>query len=193
MATKLGSSLYKQNVKDAVEQILVSFGIDLNQPDFQETPVRVAKMYEEFFSGVDKEYEVDDMLKKWFPTNNDQMIIVKDFNAYSICPHHLMPVTYDVAIGCIPNKRALGLSKFVRVTQTLARRPILQENLTQEIADKIQEYLDPKGVVVNLVGRHGCMMFRGVKELHSNTITSALTGVFSEDSSAKAEFFSLIR
>lgn len=160
----------------------------LDDPDFAETPERIKKMYEWFFRNEDPIKHLD----KKFPTNNDQMVIIKDIRAYSLCPHHLMPIEYIISIGYIPDKTALGLSKFSRIVRAVTSYPKLQENMTTQVAGVIEQ-LNPKGVMVVAKGMHGCMRFRGVKEKDSIMITSDCRGIFRVDQKTREEFLTLIK
>jgi len=159
-------------------------------PDMVETPKRFEKMLKHFFRGYTKE-ELDEQIKV-FPTNNDQMVIVKDIECFGMCPHHLLPIIYKVNIGYIPNGFALGLSKLGRIAILLSAKPELQENFTTNIAKELDERLKPLGVMVVVDGIHGCMRCRGV-EMNSSTITSDCRGAFRVNNSAREEFLNLIK
>ena len=162
-------------------------------PDFKDTPNRVARMYSLFFKDKDNESEeVEKILSKTFPTNNDQMIIIKDIECFGMCPHHLLPIIYNIDIGYIPNGLALGLSKFARLAICLSKYPKLQENFTTEITVSINKYLKPKGVMVVVNGLHGCMRCRGV-EMNSSTVTSDIIGTFKTQLQSRQEFLELIK
>lgn len=176
----------KATVANYVAKILKLMGVDLQHPDFKDTPLRVARCYEEMFEGVGRKEEAINILKASFPTENDEMIVISA-KTCSLCPHHLLPVEYNVWFGYIPNKRALGLSKVSRLCDLLAHQPILQENLTTDIAALAMKYLKPKGVAVRLVGSHSCMRVRGVKQSDSTVITTSLLGIFREQK-VKQEF-----
>lgn len=159
-------------------------------PDMIGTPERVAKMFEHFFRNH-KQEEIDVQLSKVFPTTNDQLIIVKDIQTFGLCPHHLLPIVYNIHIGYIPNGKALGLSKLARLSILLAAYPMLQENYTNKIADELEKALSPLGIMVVVSGVHGCMRFRGV-ERNATTMTSDCRGVMREKSEARSEFLQLI-
>lgn len=172
-----------------IEELLVNVGQkDLSHPDFADTPQRVAKMYKHFFRNEDPQIH----FSKKFPTTNDQIVILKGIHTIGLCPHHLIPIEYKVHIGYMPNGFALGLSKFNRVVEAVASYPKLQENMTDEICELINNAMNPLGVIVVVEGIHGCMKFRGVEDT-TVTITSEISGVFKEDPSTKAEFLSLIK
>jgi len=157
----------------------------------KETPKRVAKMYDEIFSGYSKKPK--DVLGKVFETDNDQMVVVKDIDFYSHCEHHLVPFFGKVHIGYIPNGKVLGLSKFARLVEIYARRLQIQEQMTFQIASAIEKHLKPAGVIVIVEAQHLCMAMRGVQKLNSKTITSSISGSFKENPTAKDEFLYLIK
>jgi GTP cyclohydrolase IA len=159
-----------------------------DNPDMAETPRRVARMYEHFFRNnqdISKHIKV-------FPTTNSQLVLVKNIEAFGLCPHHLLPIIYQVHIGYIPNKKAIGLSKFSRIVTDVASYPKIQENLTTELTDVLQEALAPLGVMVLVDGLHMCMRTRGIEQ-DSNTITSDCRGEFTRDFRARDELLNLLR
>lgn len=156
-------------------------------PDMRETPMRVEKMYKHFFRNEDARIHFN----KTFPTSNNEMIILKNINVIGLCPHHLMPIEYKIHIGYIPNGFALGLSKFNRICKAVASYPKLQENLTHEICNLIQNNLKCMGVIVVVKGIHGCIKFRGVEDC-SDTITSQISGIYQMNPEAKREALSII-
>lgn len=162
-----------------------------NNPDMVETPKRVERMYRHFFRNSEYSH-IESIMSKVFPTTNDQMVIIKDIECFGMCPHHLLPIIYKIDIGYIPKGLALGLSKFARLCIAVASFPKIQENLTCEIADTLETYLKPSGVMVVVRGVHGCMRCRGV-EMDSETITSDVRGVFRTVSQARSEFLNLLR
>lgn len=180
------------DITKEVKSILTKFKVDLNHPDFKDTPSRVSKMYNELLAGLGKEKDGRLILDKWFPTDANQMVVFKN-HTFSLCPHHLLPVEYDIYVAYIPRRRAVGLSKIPRLCILVGNQPIIQENLTTQICKQIMETIKPKGVAVLVRGRHSCMTMRGVKQKDSSVITSALRGIFETDASAKAEFIELIK
>lgn len=180
-------------IKKAVSEIIQAIGEDGDREGLQATPNRVAEMYAELFSGLDKDPRDD--LRVDFELGHRELVICKDIPFYSMCEHHLLPF-YGVAhIGYIPNAegRIVGISKLARVVETVARRPQVQERMTTEIADAIDDVLKPVGVVVVVQAEHMCMVMRGIKKPGSNVITSALRGSFHSNPASRAEFFSLIQ
>lgn len=174
-----------------VEQILKLIGEDSEREGLQETPARVARMYAEIFAG----YEVDprDALGVTFDENHEELVIVKDIVYYSQCEHHMAPFFGKVHIGYVPSGKIVGLSKLARLVEAITRRLQVQERITSQIADILNETVSPHGVMVVVEGEHLCMCARGVKKPGSKTVTSAVRGSFREDAAQRAEFLSLIK
>jgi GTP cyclohydrolase I len=150
-------------------------------------------MYQELFLGLNKDPKDD--LGVGFELGHREMVVLKDIPFYSMCEHHLLPF-YGVAhVGYIPNDegRIVGISKLARVVETIARRPQVQERMTTEIADAIDEGIKPAGVAVVIQAEHMCMVMRGIKKPGSNVVTSAIRGAFRRKSASRAEFFSLVQ
>jgi GTP cyclohydrolase IA len=183
----------KEKIVKGVEMILEAVGEDLNREGLVGTPSRVAKAYAELFSGINQDPR--DHLKTCFVEDgHDEIVLVKDISFYSMCEHHLLPFYGKAHIAYLPAEgRIVGLSKLVRVIETIARRPQLQERLTSQVADTITEVLKPKGVVVVIEAEHLCMSIRGVAKPGSMTVTSAVRGLFRSNSSSRLEVFSLIQ
>jgi len=171
----------------AVQAILQAIGEDLNREGLQRTPDRVARMYEELTAGyhVDPVKLVNNAL---FDVDYQQMVVVKDIDYYSLCEHHLLPFFGRAHVAYIPAGRVIGLSKIPRVVEMYARRLQVQERMTTQIADFIQEVLHPQGVAVVVEGSHMCSMMRGIKKANTSMITSAMLGIFQENSKTRAEF-----
>ncbi len=186
-----GKSIKKMNLEDCIFKLLSLFNIDLNHPDFIDTPRRVIGVYEELFEGLTRQGDIKKMFASKFPSQNDNMIIIP-VHTHGICPHHLLPVAYDIKIGYIPDEFVLGFSKFSRITEILSHRPVLQETLTCDIGEAIQSNLKCHGTGVSVSGHHLCMEIRGPKQ---NVVvrTSHLTGLFMEDQKVREEFYLLIR
>ncbi len=174
--------------------VLESLKIDVNDPNFVETPKRITKMYKEIFAGLLPEAmeELDTHLSKTFPCSNDEMVTIKGVETWSTCPHHFLPVHYWVDVAYLPQDKVLGLSKLPRVVDLLAKRPVLQEQYTQDIVDYLEKTLTPRGVAVKVQGVHLCMVMRGIKSFNSKVITSAMTGAFKESLISKQEFMTFI-
>lgn len=183
----------KEKIIKGVTMILEAVGEDLDREGLVGTPNRVAKMYAELFSGLNQDPR--DHLKTCFVEDgHDEIVLVKDISFYSMCEHHLLPFYGKAHIAYLPAEgRIVGLSKLVRVIETIARRPQLQERLTSQVADIITETLKPKGVVVVLEAEHLCMSIRGVAKPGATTVTSAVRGLFRSNSSSRVEVFSLIQ
>lgn len=182
-------------VENYIAKILESLGIDLDDPNFNETPLRVARMYQELFEATKPEAqnELKAIFSSKFPSDNDNMVVCRQIKVYSLCPHHLLPVDYSIVVAYIPDKIVLGISKFTRIAELMARKPILQEQLTVDIAACIQKELSPIGTAVQVSGKHYCMVMRGVKQDDPVVITSHLLGAFKDEPETRAEFMSLAR
>lgn len=178
-------------IQENVKQLLLSLGANLEDPNFKDTPLRVAKMFQHFFR--DKQEEaIAEIATKVFPSKNDQLVIVKDIKCFGMCPHHLAPIEYNIAIGYVPQGKVLGLSKLARLAIAVTSYPKLQEDITKEIVDVLEEQLKPLGAMCVVNGLHGCMRFRGV-EMESATITSDCRGVLRTVPEARAEFLNLLK
>ncbi len=180
-------------IKTAVASIIEAIGEDPNREGLADTPERVAEMYAELFEGLDKDPKEE--LTIGFELGHREMVILRDIPFYSMCEHHLLPF-YGVAhIGYIPNDegRIVGISKLARVVEIVAKRPQLQERMTTQIADAIDEAIKPDGVAVVIQAEHLCMIMRGITKPGSIVITSALRGGFKRRAVSRAEFFSLIQ
>lgn len=178
-------------IKEAVKTILRAVGEDPDRPGLQETPRRVASMYEEMFSGL--HLDPARHLQTIFPENYDEMVLVRDIRFTSMCEHHLLPF-YGVAhVAYIPDGHVTGLSKLARVVEEVSRRPQVQERMTQTIAELVSEHLKTEGVAVVVQAEHSCMSIRGVRKPGSSTVTSALRGIFKTNEPTRAEFMSLIK
>jgi len=180
-------------IKTAVASIIEAIGEDPNREGLIGTPERVAEMYAELFMGLGKDPKEE--LTVGFEIGHREMVILRDIPFYSMCEHHLLPF-YGVAhIGYIPNSegRIIGLSKLARVVEIIAKRPQLQERMTTEIAEAIDEGIKPDGVAVVVQAEHLCMVMRGIEKPGSNVITSAIRGGFKHRAASRAEFFSLIQ
>lgn len=181
----------KKKIEEAVKIILEAVGEDVNRAGLIETPQRVARMYEEMFAGLNS--DPHQHLKLFDEVSNDEMVIVKDIPFSSMCEHHLLPFMGKAHIAYIPsNNKIIGLSKFARIVDNFAKRPQVQERLTSDIADFLEENLEPKGVAVILEAEHTCMSIRGAKASGSKTQTSALRGCMKSDARTRAEALSLL-
>ena len=177
-------------IERAVREILIAVGEDPDREGLLETPNRVARMYGEVFSGLHRDISKD---IKTFTSDNDEMILIGDIPFYSMCEHHLLPFHGKAHVVYVPRDgKILGLSKVARIVDTLSRKPQLQERLTSEIADTIQQAVDAMSVCVVLEAEHLCMTMRGVRKPGSKTVTSAMRGGCRSDARTRAEALALI-
>jgi GTP cyclohydrolase IA len=176
-----------EQIEEAVRAILGNIGEDPEREGLQRTPSRVAKMYAELTAGyrVDPEALINDAI---FSVDYDEMVMVKDVDFSSMCEHHMLPFMGRVHVAYIPNGKVIGLSKIPRIVEMYARRLQVQERMTVQIADFIDEALKPLGVAVVAEGVHMCSVMRGVKKANAKMITSAMRGVFRSDPKTRAEF-----
>lgn len=181
----------KEKIKEAVLLLLEGIGEDVNREGLQDTPERVARMYEEIYAGMEEDTKIH--LSRTFTAQNNEMVIEKDITFFSTCEHHLMPFYGKAHIAYIPDGKVVGLSKLARTVEVYARRPQIQEQMTAQIADAIMEHLKPKGVMVMLEAEHMCMTMRGVKKPGSKTVTMVSRGVFAEDTRMQDTFLRVIR
>src|SRR5271168_2356653 len=178
--------------QELYRELLVRIGEDPTRDGLLDTPERMEKSMAFLTRGyaMDVKTVLHDAL---FEVEYDEMVIVKDVEFYSMCEHHLLPFFGKAHIAYVPQGKVIGLSKIPRVVDVFARRLQVQERLTTEIADAIQEAIDPQGVAVILEAQHLCMMMRGVEKQHSETVTSAMRGVFKSQLQTRNEFLSLVR
>ncbi len=172
--------------------ILKAIGEDPERPGLKDTPARAAKAMEFLMQGytMDIDEVVNDAL---FPSDTDEIIIVKDIELYSMCEHHMLPFIGKCHVAYLPKGRVIGLSKIARVVDVFARRLQIQENLTSEIANCIVEKTDAKGAAVIIEAQHMCMMMRGVQKQNSTMTTSCMLGAFRNSPSTRNEFLSLLK
>ena len=178
-------------MENSVKEILKHIGEDPTREGLIDTPKRVRKAWEFMCSGYDK--DPNEIIKQaLFTSSNDEMVVVKDIELYSMCEHHMLPIIGKAHVAYIPNGKVIGLSKIPRVVDVFARRLQIQEQLTEQIAQAINEAINPKGVAVVIDARHMCMEMRGVEKICSTTVTSALRGLFKKDRKTRDEFMSII-
>jgi GTP cyclohydrolase I len=177
-------------IEAAVREILFAIGEDPDREGLQETPARVARMYAEIFAGLHKDPR--EHLRKTFTEKYDEVVLVRDIDFGSFCEHHLLPFTGKAHIAYLPNGRIVGLSKLARVVEVLARRPQVQERMTEELADLLMQELDPRGVAIILEASHSCMTLRGVRNPSSQCTTSAMRGSFRDNALTRSELMSLV-
>lgn len=177
-------------IEGAVRTILKAVGEDPDREGLLETPARVSRMYAEMFSGLREDPRIH--LQKVFTEKYDEVVIVRDIMFASMCEHHLLPFTGKAHIGYVPDGRVVGLSKLARLVEGVARRPQVQERMTETIADMLVTELNAKGVAVIVEGSHSCMTIRGVRKPGSLCVTSALKGIFRSNQASRAEILELI-
>jgi GTP cyclohydrolase IA len=179
-----------ERIRKAVREILAAVGEDPNREGLLDTPDRVARMYAELFSGLHTDPAVH--LEKTFTQKHDEMVVVKDIEFASMCEHHLLPFMGKAHIAYLPNGQIVGLSKLARVVEAVARRPQVQERMTEAVADLIMKHLRPRGVAVVVEAAHTCMTIRGVRKPGSETITSSMRGGFLDNPATRAELMALL-
>lgn len=182
----------KDKIKKGIRLFLEGIGEDLNRISIKETPGRVARMCEDIFGGIGKDpKKVLTILKE---EKHDEIILLRDIPLYSFCEHHLLPFSGRAHVAYIPKEgRVTGLSKLARVVDVLSKRLQVQERLTTQIADIINDTLKPRGVMVIIEAEHLCMSIRGIKKPGTTTVTSVVRGIFRENPATRAEAISLIK
>src|SRR5277367_2247714 len=183
-------------VQKLLQALSEEYGLNLKDPNFLDTPKRVAKSYSEIFSGLkNTSSQVEAILKSAFPCKYGGMVISRAIQVFSMCPHHLLPVDLTIDLAYIPSKDGLvlGISKLARLAEILAKRPVLQEQLTEDITTALMQVRGVEGAACLVEGMHYCTVMRGVNKPSSRTITSSVKGHFNDDEATRAEFFSLVR
>jgi GTP cyclohydrolase I len=192
MKTTEPSTLTSASFEELVREMLVRLGEDADREGLLRTPGRVHRAFEYLTKGYKE--DPDALLKgALFTVNYDEMVIVKDVEMFSLCEHHLLPFFGKVHVAYIPNGKVIGLSKIPRLIEIFSRRLQIQERLTTQIAQSIQNAIEPLGVGVVIEARHLCMMMRGVEKQHSAAVTSSMLGCFRDEQETRTEFLSLIR
>jgi GTP cyclohydrolase I len=183
--------LKQARIEAAVQEILRDIGEDPQREGLLKTPDRVARMFEELTAGyhVDTEKLINGAI---FNVDYDEMVVVKDIDFYSMCEHHMLPFYGRAHVAYIPNGKVVGLSKIPRIVEMFARRLQIQEQMTTQIADFIQNTLEPQGVAVVVEGVHMCSVMRGVKKANASMKTSKMLGAFKDNEKTRAEFLSYI-
>ena len=179
-----------ERIERAVREILLAVGEDPDREGLRQTPARVARMYAELFGGLEQDPRVH--LRTAFTEKYDEIVLIRDIDFHSVCEHHLLPFMGRAHVGYIPDGRVVGLSKLARLVEVVARRPQVQERLTETIADLLEQELGAKGVAVVVEATHTCMTIRGVRKPGSVCVTSAMKGVFRANLSSRAEVLALI-
>ena len=180
-----------EKIKTAVKLFLEGIGEDPQREGLIETPDRVARMCEEIYSGLSG--SAQEHLSKQFSVDNNEIILEKDITFYSTCEHHLLPFYGKAHIAYIPNGKVVGLSKLARAVEVYARRPQIQEQLTGQIADALEKYIAPQGIMVMIEAEHMCMTMRGIKKPGSKTVTYAVRGCLAEDTDKQKMFMEMLR
>lgn len=182
----------RKNIQNAVYEILANIGEDPEREGLQKTPGRVARMFKELTAGYHTD-PVKMLNGALFTVDYDEMVVVKDIEFHSLCEHHMLPFSGKAHIAYIPKGKVVGLSKIPRIVEMFARRLQVQERMTVQIADFIEEVLKPQGVAVVIEGVHMCMVMRGVKKANASMTTSAMRGCFRKNEKTRLEFMQLIR
>lgn len=180
----------KKKIEEGVRLILEGIGEDPNRAGIKETPLRIARMYEEIFRGLFPPDE--DLLKCIEGEKHDEMVLIKNIPFYSVCEHHLLPFFGDAHIAYIPNGKIVGLSELPKALDYLAKKPQVQERLTSQLANLLVEKLKPKGCMVVIEAEHLCMSMRGIKKPGAKTVTSAVRGIFRRSQATRQEALELI-
>ena len=186
------SPIDQPRIEAAVREILAAIGEDPARDGLLNTPSRVARMYAEVCAGIHE--DPAEHLKVVFEAGHDEMVMVRDIPLYSLCEHHLVPFIGKAHVAYIPNEdgKITGLSKLARVVDGYARRPQVQERLTVQVADALDQVLEPRGVMVVIEAEHLCMSMRGVKKPGASTVTSAVRGLFRSNTATRFEAMRLI-
>lgn len=181
-----------KRIEAAVREILIALGEDPDREGLLKTPARVARAYAELFAGLRVDPKA--IVKTTFEADHDEFVLVKDIPLLSLCEHHLLPFRGVAHVGYLPGEdgRITGLSKLARLVEVYARRPQVQERLTSQIADLLEDKLQARGVIVVLECEHMCMEMRGIRKPGSRTITSAVRGLHKTDPKTRSEALSLI-
>ena len=181
----------EEEFEQAVTKVLELLGEDPTREGLLQTPKRVAKALKFLTEGYDQDPK-EILNQALFSTSNDEMVLVRDIEFYSMCEHHMLPIIGRAHVAYIPDGKVVGLSKIPRIVNVYARRLQIQEQMTEQIADAISETIKPKGVAVVVHARHMCMEMRGVQKINSTTVSSALRGLFKSDERTRNEFYNLI-
>jgi GTP cyclohydrolase IA len=179
-----------KKIEQAVTQILLAVGEDVDREGLKDTPARVARMYGELLAGVREDPK--QYVKSIFTEEHDEIVLLRDIPFYSVCEHHLMPFIGKAHVAYLPKGKVIGISKLARIVDCFAQRLQVQERLTTQVADFIMDNLKPQGVAVVIEASHSCITIRGAQKPNSTMVTSALRGIFRKDMRSRAEVMSLI-
>ncbi|NEW60033.1 GTP cyclohydrolase I FolE [Sulfurovum sp. bin170] len=180
-----------QEFEQTITKMLELLGEDPTREGLLKTPSRVAKALQFLTEGYNQDPK-EILNQALFTSSNDEMVVVRDIEFYSMCEHHMLPIIGRVHVAYIPDGKVVGLSKIPRIVNVFARRLQIQEQMTEQIADAITETINPKGVAVVVHARHMCMEMRGVQKINSTTVSSALRGLFKSDQRTRSEFYNII-
>ena len=181
----------EEEFEAAITKVLELVGEDPDREGLIKTPKRVAKALQFLTEGYHQD-PMEILNQALFSSSNDEMVVVRDIEFYSMCEHHMLPIIGRAHVAYIPDGKVVGLSKIPRIVNVFARRLQIQEQMTEQIADAISETINPKGVAVVLHARHMCMEMRGVQKINSTTVSSALRGLFKSDQRTRNEFYNII-
>lgn len=180
-----------EKIRQGVRLMLEGIGEDITREGLLETPDRIARMCEQIYGGLYEDPAVH--LNKQFQATNNNMVLEKDITFYSTCEHHLLPFYGKAHVAYIPDGKVAGLSKLARTVEVFARRPQIQENMTAQIADALEGYLAPRGVMVMIEAEHMCMTMRGVQKPGTKTVTVMVRGLFAEDVALQQSFLQMVK
>jgi len=181
----------EEEFEQAITKVLELIGEDPKREGLLKTPSRVAKAFKFLTEGYSQDPK-EILNQALFSSSNDEMVLLRDIEFYSMCEHHMLPIIGRAHVAYIPDGKVVGLSKIPRIVNVFARRLQIQEQMTEQIADAIRDAIKPKGVAVVLHARHMCMEMRGVEKVNSTTVSSALRGLFKSDERTRSEFYNLI-
>ena len=185
----MAKEMNQEKIKEAIVMLLEAIGEDPEREGLKETPDRISRMYGEICGGMDE--DAAEHLSKTFTVSNNEIVLEKDINFYSMCEHHMLPFFGKVHIAYVPDGKVVGLSKLARTVEVYARRLQIQEQMTAQIADAIMDNLHPQGVMVMCEAEHMCMTMRGVKKPGTTTVNVVTRGVFTEDEKLQNMFFQM--
>ena len=186
----LNSNIDSERIENAVREILLAVGEDVEREGLRDTPARVARMYAELLGGMRENPKLH--LKSVFTEEYDEIVLLRDIPFYSLCEHHMLPFIGCAHVAYLPTGKVLGVSKIARIVDSFAKRLQCQERLTGQIADLMMDHLQPQGVAVVLEASHSCMTIRGIKKSGATMVTSALRGLFRSDPRSRNEILSLL-